>query len=585
MKKHTLISIIGWLVFGILLFLWQEKHLPFHYAYIEQFRLFHFSAAYFIEHCSYPSGLIEYMATFFIQYFNEPYVGSGTIAILLLSIGIGMQQLFKRITPQVEVPLAYLLPALLLLLAGIDFNYHLEGTLAFALTVWILNAQIRIIRPIHRIISGILLSWFLFYLAGPAFIMFALCSVIYEGYKRELPIMVSIWVLPIAFLPACYAYFIAHSDAARFIFLPDAYTNHRLAREVILYYSWIALPLLLIVACVLTKWKKPVSLWFKGLSVILQLIVAIVILYQGNEKYNSPSLSQVKELDHYSRSQQWDEIVNLQLSSNRNLLLACFKNLAMAQKGTLADKGLYNKEIGNKGLWLDWDQSATVGTLLSDLYYAMGHIALSQRYAFESVIASEWKVNPYLFLRLIQTNLIYGHYDIAKKYIHLLEDTRYQEQADMYKKFLYNDAMVEQDPELGGKRKGISGTKGLSEMNGLPNDLLEIATANPENKIVLAYLGMYVLFEKNIPLFQKLIEDFYQTPGLKPMPTLFQEAIIISYENQPEIWEKYGITEATQKRFKEFKKITIDNQRNPALAHKLRTGYGNTYWYYYIHHK
>jgi hypothetical protein len=246
---------------------------------------------------------------------------------------------------------------------------------------------------------------------------------------------------------------------------------------------------------------------------------------------------------------------------------------------------MFNKEIGNRGLWLDWDQTATVGTLLSDLYYAMGHIALSQRYAFESVIASEWKANPYLFLRLIQTNLIYGHYDIAKKYIHLLEDTRYREQANMYRKFLYNDTLVEQDPELGSKRKGISGSKGLSEMKGLPNDLLEIATANPENKIVLAYLGMYILFEKSIPLFQKLMEDFYQTPALKPMPTLFQEAIIISYESQPEKWEQYGITEATQKRFKEFKKLTIDQKRNPALANKLRAGFGNTYWYYYIHHK
>ena len=584
MKKHIVISILGWLVFGILLFLWQEKHLPFHYAYIEQFRLFHFSAEYFIEHGSYASGLIEYIASFFIQYFNEPYIGSGTVTLLLLAIGIGMQQIFQRFTPRI-IPLAYLLPALFLLLAGIDFNYHLEGTLAFALTVWLLNAQIRIIRPIHRMISGILISWLIFYLAGPAFIIFALCAVIYEWYKQELPKTISIWILPIAFLPACYVYFIAHSEASRFIFLPDAYINHRLKSESILYYSWISLPLLFILACFLPRWEKPVSPWLKGLSVSIQLIAAIVILYQGNEKYNSPSLRQVKELDHYSRNQQWDSILNLQLTSNRNLLLACFKNLAMAQKGILADKGMFNKEIGNRGLWLDWDQTATVGTLLSDLYYAMGHIALSQRYAFESVIASEWKANPYLFLRLIQTNLIYGHYDIAKKYIHLLEDTRYREQANMYRKFLYNDTLVEQDPELGSKRKGISGSKGLSEMKGLPNDLLEIATANPENKIVLAYLGMYILFEKSIPLFQKLMEDFYQTPALKPMPTLFQEAIIISYESQPEKWEQYGITEATQKRFKEFKKLTIDQKRNPALANKLRAGFGNTYWYYYIHHK
>ena len=174
MKTRSVLSILGWLVLGILLFLWQEKYLQFHYEYIEQFRLFHFSAEYFFEHCSYSSGPIEYMASFLIQYFNLPYVGSVTVTILLLFIGIGMQQIFKRIASHVDLPLAYLLPSLFLLLAGMDINYHLEGTLAFALIVWVLNVQIRIARPVYRIISGVLLSWIVYYLAGPAFLPFAL---------------------------------------------------------------------------------------------------------------------------------------------------------------------------------------------------------------------------------------------------------------------------------------------------------------------------------------------------------------------------------------------------------------------------
>ena len=323
----------------------------------------------------------------------------------------------------------------------------------------------------------------------------------------------------------------------------------------------------------------------KGVSVAIQVIAVIAILYQGNNKYNSSAFNQMKELDYYSRNQKWDEILNLQLPSNNNVVLTCFKNLAMAHKGMLADKGLHHKHLGNSALWVDWDQSSTVSTLLSDLYYAMGHIALSQRYAFEGVVASEWEVNPYLILRLIQTNLIFGHYGIAEKYIRFLEDTRYQEQVRAYRKFLYNDTLVEQDKELGSKRKGISEAKGLSEMKGLPNDLLQIAFANPENQIVLDYVGMYVLFEKNIPLFKMFIENFYQAPGLQPMPIHFQEAIIFSYENQPKRWKEFGITEAIQKRYEEFNRMDIDSKLNPAYANKLRAGFGNTYWYYYTYHK
>ena len=145
--------------------------------------------------------------------------------------------------------------------------------------------------------------------------------------------------------------------------------------------------------------------------------------------------------------------------------------------------------------------------------------------------------------------------------------------------------MVEQDKELGGKRKGVSGTKGLSEMKGLPNDLLQIAFANPENKIVLEYVGMYILYEKNIPLFKMFIENFYQAPGLQPMPLHFQEAIVFSYQSHPEKWKEFGITEAIQKRYQEFDRLYIDSKLNPALTNRLRAGFGNTYWYYYTHHK
>ena len=138
---------------------------------------------------------------------------------------------------------------------------------------------------------------------------------------------------------------------------------------------------------------------------------------------------------------------------------------------------------------------------------------------------------------------------------------------------------------MGGKRKGLSGEKGLSEMQGLTHDLLQIAFANPENRIVLEYVGMYILFEKNIPLFKMFIENFYEAPGLKPMPTHFQEAIVFAYESQPERWKEFGITDGMKKRFEEYKRLDIDSRLSPSLVNKLRSGFGNTYWYYYTYHK
>ena len=115
MKTRSVITIIGWLLTGILLFLWQDHFLPFHYEYLEQFRLFHYHTDYFMEHASYPSGLMEYLASYLMQFFHLPYMGMATVTVLLLSIGIGIQQIFRRMAANVDLPLAYLLPALLLL--------------------------------------------------------------------------------------------------------------------------------------------------------------------------------------------------------------------------------------------------------------------------------------------------------------------------------------------------------------------------------------------------------------------------------------------------------------------------------------
>src|SRR5699024_12314439 len=48
----------------------------YHFRFIEQFRLFRFSAEYAQEHFSYPGGPAFYAASFLIQYYIHPHAGA-----------------------------------------------------------------------------------------------------------------------------------------------------------------------------------------------------------------------------------------------------------------------------------------------------------------------------------------------------------------------------------------------------------------------------------------------------------------------------------------------------------------------------
>lgn len=104
---------------------------------------------------------------------------------LFLFISIGVQTIWRKLSPNLEMPLAYLTPGILLLLADMDFNHHLEGILAYASVVWILNLYIRIRSSLIRISFMTIASWLLFYFAGPAFEAVIFCAIFYEFYKKS----------------------------------------------------------------------------------------------------------------------------------------------------------------------------------------------------------------------------------------------------------------------------------------------------------------------------------------------------------------------------------------------------------------
>jgi hypothetical protein len=241
-------------------------------------------------------------------------------------------------------------------------------------------------------------------------------------------------------------------------------------------------------------------------------------------------------------------------------------------------------QSGSKGLILPKNRMAYASSvILSDICFSMGHIALSQQWAFEANTSTQGAGSPRMYKRLVQTNLIMGAYPVAEKYIAMLEKTlHYSSWAKAQRRFLWNDRLVEADPVLGIKRKCIPAKNTLSETYGLDYDLQRIALHVPEHRATIQYVGAIYLLDKNIMVFKDFIETFYGTKVLPVLPKYFQEAVIILSEQYPDYWKQFHISEATLQRYADFRQQALANKNNPYAPDLMRRRFGDTYWYYYM---
>lgn len=571
------------LILFVLLFAFLQTDCAFHFFYVEQTQLFQTTGRYFTGKLAQPGGLALWIGEFLVQFFVWPYAGAAITAALLAAVGCRMAALVKRIAPATELYLLYLLPPLALLFVQIDFNYRLQGTIAYWFLLLALEGYIRLKSFPARVAAAFLLPLLLFWWAGSVALLFAGCVVVWEMLNRGIKGAWS-W-LPLA-ATACVAYLsvrLGWLGEFRFAFLPDGYYYQRLQPGRAIYYAWGVLPLIMGTAYFLRN--RAVASRKKKIGALFVQVLLFILIYQwGTTVYSDPGSAFMKELDYYSRTKQWDRVIEKCKGPLTNYAYLCTLNRALAEKGELAERMFAFDQRGVEGLILNWDKSAAMSTLLSDLYFTMGNIALSQEMAFESYISSLGEGNPRMLQRLVETNLIYGAYPVAEKYIDVLSHTLfYQTWAEHHRLFLYNDEAVEKDALLGAKRKDLLSADHLSQPQSIGIDLQRMAEHHPANQVPIQYLGAVCLLNKDLAPFKALMEKYYGTEVLPSLPLSFQEAVITLSEEEPDYWKKFAISEEVAGKFAEYKRQVLAGKGNPsALPGLLRRSFGDTYWYYFM---
>lgn len=580
--KYKLVAF--WLIVFGALFAFLQMCFEYHFYYIEQSQLFLFSEAYIRNKLLLPGGFSMLVAEFLVQFFIRPYVGAFVTAVLLTGVGVCTAGIVKRIAPVSGLFILYVLPMLALLFMHFDFNYRVQGTVCYLMMMALLCGYMRIRNDLFRLVAGCVLVPVLFWLAGSIAVLFAGMVCLFEGLRKTPKWYISlIGVAEVLLLGVGTVYFSLMGEY-RWVFGPDLYYHYTLHPKEIIYYSWICLPLVFLVAFFIRN-KNSLSgkKWRAGISCIAQLAMIAAVLWWGMPKYSDAKTLKLKKLDYFARTEQWDKTIEECKGKLTNFLYMCHLNMALANKGELSDKMFNFDQRGPQGLLVQWNKSENISCMLSDIYFTMGATASSQEMAFEGYVSAMEDGNPRMLKRLVQTNLIYGTYPVAEKYISILEKTyAYRDWAQSQRKYLYNDEVVESDPILGTRRRMLPDRNSLAMIKGLAGDLALFLEKGPANSAALQYLGAMYLLAKDLEGFKALVEKYYGTEFLPVLPVHFQEAVIVMSEKEPDYWKRFNVSETIVARFTDYKKQVLANRNNSAIAGLLNRSYGNTYWFYFM---
>ena len=573
--KYKLVAF--WLIVFGALFAFLQMCFEYHFYYIEQSQLFLFSEAYIRNKLLLPGGFSMLVAEFLVQFFIRPYVGALVTAVLLTGVGVCTAGIVKRIAPVSGLFILYVLPMLALLFMHFDFNYRVQGTVCYLMMMALLCGYMRIRNDLFRLVAGCVLVPVLFWLAGSIAVLFAGMVCLFEGLRKTPKWYISlIGVAEVLLLGVGTVYFSLMGEY-RWVFGPDLYYHYTLHPKEIIYYSWICLPLVFLVAFFIRN-KNSLSgkKWRAGISCIAQLAMIAAVLWWGMPKYSDAKTLKLKKLDYFARTEQWDKTIEECKGKLTNFLYMCHLNMALANKGELSDKMFNFDQRGPQGSLVQWNKSENISCMLSDIYFTMGATASSQEMAFEGYVSAMEDGNPRMLKRLVQTNLIYGTYPVAEKYISILEKTyAYRDWAQSQRKYLYNDEVVESDPILGTRRRMLPDRNSLAMIKGLAGDLALFLEKGPANSAALQYLGAMYLLAKDV-------EKYYGTEFLPVLPVHFQEAVIVMSEKEPDYWKRFNVSETIVARFTDYKKQVLANRNNSAIAGLLNRSYGNTYWFYFM---
>jgi hypothetical protein len=579
---------IRYILIGVLFvvyFLYFALLNRYHILYLEQNQLFVWSLDFLKEQFSLPGGLPLYLGSFFTQFFISSWIGAfiytlNAFAVFVLSFYIFKKHYFENIV------LSFV-PVWLLAILQSNESFAFGQAAGFLLLLSYFALYVSINKSRSRY-SLFFAGWpFFFLLTGGFSISLVLLCVLHEIFFRKEKIRFIITVFYIItgiLIPYLSSHLIFYIQPDKIYTYPVVYEFHSIFLfALILLFVWT--PLVLLTGLISDKVKslKTRLLPWNITNVLAGLVIIVMMAFVVYKRAYNKMADLMLGVDHYVQQGEWNKVLKL---SDRypgyNTLVIYYTDLALYESGKLLDKMFNYPQIGSQGLRLKWQRNLNLffgGEVFSQLAYNNESI----HWAFESLVAKG--MNPRSLKKLAVGFTVNGNYDIAGKYLSLLDRTLfYRKWAERHIRYLYNPDLGEEDPEITQYRDLLVRSNFFSEVNGL--NLQDLLKSHPENRMAYEYLLASLLLDRNLDVFAKVVLDL-KYHGYSRMPLHIEEALIFYnfYEHQKVIPEGYSFSQETINRFNDYARTyTMFRTDRKVAAYELGKKYGNTYWYYLQFH-
>ncbi|MFN8257260.1 MAG: DUF6057 family protein [Bacteroidales bacterium] len=576
------------LLFYTTVFLFFATIYKYHLYFKEQQQLFLLTAEYFVNTVKVPGGFLNYIGEFLTQFYYWPIAGAVIITFLIFIMQSATTKILNKIKKNPNLfPLSFLPAMFYGVLLCNDF-YYLAGLVGFCISLWISVLYYNLNNRTIRFVFGIILIPMLSYLIGGAYLLFVVLISIFEtiqiiknGSKKINLLIIIIYLLIAVVFPLLLRQYFTITILQAF--LTGAYYKLEVVLPfslVLLVLSYPSLMLIYRYVTIQSTEKRKGLLIFSIQSVIIYTIGGIILF-----KSSFWGASNFVAYDNFARKGEWSEIIEMAKKENpQDQLSLVYLNLALSKTGQLGNQLFQFRQTGTNGLVLNDNNNNYEPFLVgNELYYHLGLVNVAQYFAFEGMETTpDHKKNVRCIKRLAETNLINSQYNVALKYLKLLDNTLfYSNWAKEKMLYLKNENKINKDPEYGLMRNLKPRSQYFFTYDQVDVILRICMKDNPKNIRAFEYLMTYYLLNKDLKSFKS-----YYSLGKEALtsnvPKSFQEAVIYIISHQVDQLNSSTIpgfvTADVVNRLNQYANI-FTSYPNPKDL--LEKNFKDTFWFYF----
>lgn len=577
------------LLFGVAVVVFWSVPYMSGLCFQEQYQMFLFDIGYFLERIVLPGGLADYISEFLVQFYYMPVLGGAIIALLLMSIQAISWGLMKQYGMKSVFP-GYLLsfvPSIVLWCAMGDQNLLLSFVVALSgalLMGWIHNRfHNRLVKVVFELVSTALVYWFL----GPVVFLYAVLMIgdtLMKGKQKghllsSLGYSACLLILTVAW-----------------ILLTTQSLQYPLYRifSGLNYYRYPGtvspLPLGVMIWTVVVVFFGMIPdrhAWIKKLQqskvvMVLSYVLVIVASWFGIKASFDEMTYDLIDYDFLVRTEQWDKIIEKaeKKPATTPLSVSCV-NLALSQKGVLADRLFEFYQNGGEGLFPTFTRDMISPVSTAEIFFRLGMVNDAERYMFEAQEAiPNYRKSARLTRRIIECEIINGNYKVAAKLLRRLQKTLfYSNWANQMMALLGNEKAINRHPVYGKLRKYREKKQDFLFSDREMDQMLGLLFLNDNhNKMAYEYLVCYELLQRDMEKFMQYY-PLGRFVDYDHIPRSFQEILIGNWmktHSDPRTIP-YSVDAQNVNNTLNFIQLYMQNPKDPQLSQQP---YVSNAWHY-----